>query len=168
MLTTLPLRQLHQVSEWAITISKGTFSFQEEKIFSPGSENFLSRKRIFSFQEENIFFPGREYFLSWNGSENFLHLERKMTRETFYVITKKVSSPGKKYELRKHFHRTQETISHIQRNISSLKFLLGQCRVKPLPKGESQRSTGQGEVQRQRLTGQAGTTKEINIEKKIN
>jgi len=64
MLTTLPLRQLHQVSEWAITISKGTFSFKEEKNFSPGKEYFLFRKRIFSIQEENIFYSGKEYFLS--------------------------------------------------------------------------------------------------------
>jgi len=59
--------------------------------------------------------------------ENFPNQERKMTSETFHVITRKIYTPGKKFECKKHFQRAQETFHSIQRNFSPPNFLLGQC-----------------------------------------
>jgi len=63
--------------------------------------------------------------------ENIPYQERKKESETFFVITKKVNTPGKKFEVKKHFQMRQKTFTQMQRNFSPLKFLLGQCSTWP-------------------------------------
>ena len=66
-------------------------------------------------------FTCKEQF-PYSRNENIPYQERKMTSATFYVNTK---TPVKKFELKEHFQRTQETIPQKQRNISPSKIPFG-------------------------------------------
>ena len=59
----------------------------------------------------------------------FPHQRWKIRREIFVVITIIFSTPVKKCEVMKYFHKTQEIFLQKKRNISPLKFILGQWRL---------------------------------------